>query len=83
MSWDFLAVSPEGEPEALQQAMYDHINRCIRDCATYYRNFLTEEIEIYPSNALALFQSLLTAIRQTPYRLYLLIDEYETLPTKS
>ncbi len=77
MSWDFSAISPEGEPEGIQQAMYDHINSRIRDCAAYYRDFLTGELEIYPMNALASLESLMSAIRQTPYRLYLLIDEYD------
>ena len=77
MSWDFSAVSPGGKPEELQQAMYNHINGCINDCAMYYQDYLTNEIEIFPTDALASFQSLLSAIRQTPYRLYLLIDEYD------
>jgi len=77
MSWDFSAVSPEGEPKEIQQAIFDHINSCIRDFAEYYQDYLTGDIEIYPSNALASFQSASSAIRRTPYRLYLLIDEYD------
>ena len=77
MSWDFSAVNAQGEAEQIQQALYDHINGRIRDCAAYYQDFLTGDTEIYPANALASFQSLLTAVRQTPYRLYLLIDEYD------
>jgi hypothetical protein len=34
-------------------------------------------IEIEPGNALASFQSLLSAVNLTPHRLYLLIDEYD------
>jgi hypothetical protein len=77
MRWDFSAISPKDEPEALQQAMYDHINGCIKGCAVYYQDYLTDKVEIYPNNALASLQSLLTAIQQTPHRLYLLIDEYD------
>ena len=77
MNWDFSAVSPEGEPEDIQQAMYNHINSRIRQCAAYYQDFLTSEIEIYPTDALASLQSLLIAIQQTPHHLYLLIDEYD------
>ena len=49
----------------------------IKDFAVYYRALLPGEIQIEPLNALASFQSLLTTVRQTSYRLYLLIDEYD------
>lgn len=77
MKWDFSAVNPQGDVEKIQQSMYNHINSRIKECATYYQDYLTNEVEIFPTDALASLQSLLTAIRQTPYRLYLLIDEYD------
>jgi len=77
MSWDFSAVDAQGDEREIKQTMYEHINSRIEDCAAYYQDFLTRDVEIYPTNAMASFQSFLTAIRQTPYRLYLLIDEYD------
>ncbi|MGH9844564.1 MAG: AAA family ATPase, partial [Blastocatellia bacterium] len=43
----------------------------------YYEGRLARPIVIEPLDALASFQSLLTAVRLTPHRLYLLIDEYD------
>ncbi|QTA92248.1 AAA family ATPase [Desulfonema magnum] len=77
LEWDFSAVSPHGEPEQIQQRLYDYVNSCIRAFSKYYREFLTEEIIINPTDAQDSLQSLLTAVRQTDHRLYLLIDEYD------
>jgi len=77
MKWDFSAVNPNQESEELKQSLYEHVNSCIEDCAIYYQNYLTREVDINPTNALASLQSFLTAIKQTQYQLYLLIDEYD------
>ncbi len=77
MKWDFSAVSPGGEPETIQQNLYDYVNSRIRAFSLYYRDFLTEEIRINPGNAQDSFQSLLIAVQQTEHKLYLLIDEYD------
>lgn len=77
LKWDFSAVDPLGEVREIQQAMYDHINGCIEQFVVRYRSLLDYEIALDTTNALRSFQSLLTAIRQTPYRLYLRIDEYD------
>jgi len=77
LKWDFSSVSPHGGPEKIQQGMYDYINSEIRAFAKYYQTFLTDEIIINSTNAQDSFQSLLTAVRQTNRKLYLLIDEYD------
>ena len=77
MKWDFSAVSPNGNTEQIQNAMYDHINGCIERFGKYYSEFLTDKIEINRTNAPASLHSLLTAIQGTPHKLYLLIDEYD------
>jgi hypothetical protein len=77
LSWDFSAVSPQGEAQQIRDAMYKYLNETIRDFAKYYHEFITNEVSIYPDDALASFQSLMTAIRHTEYKLYLLIDEYD------
>jgi hypothetical protein len=58
MSWDFSAISPEGEPKQLQQAMYEHINNRVEGCAAYYQDFLPRDVDINPTNAIASFESL-------------------------
>lgn len=77
LEWDFSAVNPVGNAQQIQQSLYDYVNERIIAFAKYYRVFLTDEIRINPTNALASFQSLLTAIQQTSHKLYLFIDEYD------
>ncbi len=74
---DFSAVSSLGDAHEIQQALNDHINGCIEQFIAHYHNLLEYDIEINETNALRSFQSVLAAIQQTPYQLYLLIDEYD------
>ena len=77
MKWDFSTVQTYGDPEKLQQALYDHLNDQMQAFAIRYQQQLSIPITINSTNALSSFASLLTAVRQTPYKLYLLIDEYD------
>ncbi len=77
LKWDFSTVDPQGNVEEIKQALYDHINTAIENFGQHYQNFLAEDIKINPTNAITSFQALSGIIRQTPYRLYLLIDEYD------
>ncbi len=77
LKWDFSGVNPHGEPEEIERALHNYLNRRIVDFAEYYQGRLARPIQIEPADALASFQSLLTAVRLTPHRLYLLIDEYD------
>ena len=77
MTWDFSAVSPQGDAQQIEQILHRYINRCIQDFANYYQTRFSTEIHIEPADAIDSFLSLLSAVRQTPYRLYLLIDEYD------
>jgi len=77
LKWDFSAVSPQGEAKEIEQNLHDYVNDRIEFFASYYQKFLTADIRLNRANALSSFQSLLTAIQQTPHRLYLLIDEYD------
>jgi len=77
LEWDFSSINPMGSATEIQTRLYHYINGTIKDFALYYKLLLSIEIEIYPDDAQASFQSLLLAVRQTPYKLYLLIDEYD------
>ncbi|MEN8216966.1 MAG: AAA family ATPase [Pseudomonadota bacterium] len=77
MTWDFSAVSPQGDAHQIEQTLHRYINSCIQDFADYYQTLLPSEIRIEPVDAIDSFLSLLRVVRQTPYRLYLLIDEYD------
>jgi len=77
LKWDFSAVNPHGDPDAVERALHNYLNGRIADFAAYYDGRLARPIRIESQDALASFQSLLTAVRLTPHRLYLLIDEYD------
>lgn len=77
MRWDFSTVDAQGDSEQFRQRLYDHINTRIANFLLDYRTWLGEPLPIDYANALATFDRLLGLIRQTPYKLYLLIDEYD------
>jgi len=77
MKWDFSAVNPQGDVTQIRETLHRYINTCIQNFAVKYQHWLPVNISIEHADAQASFQSLLTAVQQTPYRLYLLIDEYD------
>ncbi len=77
MKWDFSNVSPGSDNKQIEKTLSDYLNESIQDFADYYQSLLQTSISINPSNAVASFLSLLRAVRTTPYKLYLLIDEYD------
>jgi len=77
MTWDFSVVSSHGEIEQVHQALHEHLNNAISNFATRYQDLLPYSISINSHNAISSFESALTAIGQSSYRLYLLIDEYD------
>jgi hypothetical protein len=77
LKWDFSNVNPQSEPGEVEGALHNYLNRRIQDFADYYQAQLARPIQIEPTDAVASFLSLLTAVRLTSHRLYLLIDEYD------
>lgn len=77
MNWDFSVVDPQGSPEDVKKALHQYLNIQMNDFVVSYQDILPLKIEFEPSSALVAFQSILTSIQQTPYKLYLLIDEYD------
>jgi len=77
MRWDFSMVASYGNTQAIEQALHDHINACVRSFISRYRQYLPQAIEIKSDNALVSFQSTVDAVNQTPNKLHLLIDEYD------
>jgi hypothetical protein len=75
--WDFSAVSVQGDIGIIRKSLHDHINGCIEIFAAHYADMLDYQITIEPDNALRSFLSVLAAVRRTPYKLCLLIDEYD------
>ncbi len=77
MNWDFSAVDSTGSAEDIRQRLHDHINGCIEHFKAHYKDFLADDIELHPTNAIRSLQSVLAVLEGTPYKLYLLIDEYD------
>jgi hypothetical protein len=77
MKWDFSMVNAQGDLNEIRQALHDHVNGCIEQFQVHYQDLLNYNITYNPNNAIRAFQSVLAAISKTPYRLYLLIDEYD------
>jgi len=74
---NFSVVNPEGDHAAIQQALYQHVNDEISAFNQRYQDHLPQLVEINEENAVSSLRRLLTAISQTPYKLYILIDEYD------
>ncbi len=77
LKWDFSMISPRGEAEDIQRSLHRSLNADIENFAVYYKELLPAEIKIEPVDATISFRSLLSAVKQTQHRLYLLIDEYD------
>ncbi|MGB0384561.1 MAG: AAA family ATPase [Ardenticatenaceae bacterium] len=82
MRWDFSEVKTIGSIEQITKSLYNQLNKQIRDFAVRYQEILDEEVEIDREDALFSFGTALTAVQQSPYRMYLLIDEYDNFANK-
>ena len=76
MKWDFSAVDPQGDSSEIRRSLHNHINGCIEQFLARYEDRLSS-VNIDNQECLRSFQSVLAAVSRTPYRLYLLIDEYD------
>jgi len=74
---NFSVVSASGDHTAIRQALFEHINTEIEIIVARYAPWLKQPVRIQPDNAVTSLQSLVGAISQTPYKLYILIDEYD------
>jgi len=77
MKWDFSLVKAQGEIGAIEAALHRHLNDRVTQCVADYAPWWTRAITLCPDNAISSLESLLAAVRATPHKLYLLIDEYD------
>jgi hypothetical protein len=77
MKWDFSLVKAQGEVKEIEAALHQHLNDRIAKFQRYYAERLNAPMVIHPENAISSWESTLAAISETPYKLYLLIDEYD------
>jgi len=74
---DFSCIGAYGSTQELQQFMMDHVNERIKEFSLYYKDWISQPIEINPTNAISSIESMLAAIRQSGTSIFLLIDEYD------
>jgi hypothetical protein len=77
MRFDFSTVATYGDVGQIQRALTNHVNNAIKRFIATYQNQLNCKVEINPEDAIASFESAVTAVKQSDYKLYLLIDEYD------
>ncbi len=77
LRWDFSCIDTTGTVREIKQALFDHINFCIKGFLLYYRDYDLPEVEVDRDNCINSINSLLSSVRMTPYSIYLLIDEYD------
>ena len=82
LRWDFSDIDPDpplGEgPRArrIGAEIHSYLNSTVKDLRSDYETHLPRAVEV-EDDAFRTLDNLLAAVRRTPYRLYLLIDEYD------
>jgi len=76
LTWNFSEVSARGGAAEIGARLNEYVNHQIENFLTTAAPLLPAPVEIQEEGADTL-RRLLTVIRQTPYPLYLLIDEYD------
>ncbi len=74
---NFSVVDPSGDHQAIRRSLFHHLNIQIKEMATRYREAGLGIVDIEPEDGIASFQSLASVVSQTPYKLYVMIDEYD------
>lgn len=77
MRWDFSMVKASKTGEELEEALSNHINVRLAHFVEDYKDILGSEVQLHANNAIASFEATLGVVRRTPYRMYLMIDEYD------
>ncbi|MCP4653956.1 MAG: AAA family ATPase [bacterium] len=76
MQWNFSTVDPSGGVEQIAENLRRHVSDQAKAFVSDYRDHLPDPVET-DGNPPTILSSLLSVVRQTPYKLYLLIDEYD------
>ncbi len=76
LQWNFSTVSASGGVEQIAESLQEHVSSRVEAFASDYEGHLPAAVRVDGSPA-AVLTSLLSAVRKTPYKLYLMIDEYD------
>lgn len=75
LQWNFSNIKP-GSVEEIERDLREHVAVRAADFSSQYAAILPRPVEV-EGNASAILHRLLSVVRQTPYRVYLFIDEYD------
>ncbi|KPA11963.1 ATPase AAA [Candidatus Magnetomorum sp. HK-1] len=78
LTLDFSCVQTEGGVDKIERSLYNHINATIQQFNEKYQTALKKTINVKNDNSMWSFYSLLSCVLSTPYKLYLMIDEYDS-----
>ncbi|NUM35126.1 MAG: AAA family ATPase [Candidatus Brocadiae bacterium] len=77
LSLDFSNVSGAGNLERIEENFHNYCNDCYKDFSRNYEKELKLEIEINKKFSDASFNSLISSVNYSGYKLYVMIDEYD------
>ena len=78
LTLDFSCIQTEGGVDKIERSLYSHINATIQAFGNKYRTLLNGTIDVKDNNSMWSFYSLLSGVLSTPYKLYVMIDEYDS-----
>jgi len=77
LKWNFSLIDTTGDIPEIKQQLHNHLNGQAEQFIQVYRDYFDHEIQLDPTDGLRSFQSILAEVSRTPYKIYLLIDEYD------
>ncbi|ETR72560.1 MAG: AAA-ATPase-like protein [Candidatus Magnetoglobus multicellularis str. Araruama] len=78
LTLDFSCVQTFGGIDKIERSLYSHLNASIQKFSEKNKTLLKKQIDVKNDNSMWSFYSLLSCVLSTPYKLYLLIDEYDS-----
>ncbi len=76
LQWNFSLISPRGSVDEIAKELEEHVRAQVQAFVSDYESHLPAPVRT-DGNLQAILISLLSVVRKTPYKLYLLIDEYD------
>ncbi len=73
---NFSVIDPSGDYQAIRRSLFQHLNIRIKETVARYRDAGLDGVDL-DEDGTASFQSLVSVVSQTPYKLYVMIDEYD------
>ncbi len=76
LQWNFSSVTARGSVQEISESLHGHVSHQVEALVSDYEGHLDATVKL-DGTPDAVLTSLLSAVRKTPYKLYLMIDEYD------